>query len=114
MTRSPTKRRIASAERAHGRRPVGAAPVPADPRNRYRAYLLVPIVPIVALLGFVFLGIVLRWAPGRPVMVVLVAALLVASIDAARRDRPRLVVAMVLFWPLAIGYLAVRVLRLGS
>jgi hypothetical protein len=47
-------------------------------------------------------------------MVVLVASLLVASIDAARRDRPRLVVVMVLFWPLAIGYLAVRVLRLRS
>lgn len=81
--------------------------------STYRRFLLVPVVPIAALLGLVLLSLLLSAVPQTWTLFVLFPIWVGSFVDAARRARPGWVASIVLFWPSLVAYWTVRLFRLG-
>lgn len=113
MPDRPVKRRISAAERASGAQGHDRSTAVAPAASTYRRFLLVPVVPVAALLGLALLALLLSALPQRWTIVVLFPLWVGSFVDAARRTRPGWVAAIVLFWPSLLAYWTVRLFRLG-
>jgi uncharacterized membrane protein len=80
---------------------------------RARRYLLIPVIPCLAVLGIVLSGIVLSVLPTPLTQVVLPVAWIGSLYHAARRSHAGWVVAMAVFFPALVGYWIYIGFRLG-
>jgi hypothetical protein len=71
---------------------------------RARRYLLIPVIPCLAILGIVLSGVILSMLPTPLIQVVLPVAWIGSLYHAARRSNAGWVVAIAVFFPALVGY----------
>jgi hypothetical protein len=85
-----------------------------SPTMRWRRYLLIPVLPVVALIGIVLAGALLAQFPSSFVAPILVVAWVGSLYHAGRCARAGWVVGIAAFWPALVGYWLYVAFRLDS
>lgn len=84
--------------------PAPPAPTTTSAAWRYRKYLLLPIIPLAAIVLMVVGGLTLALLPNGVATVALLGSYAYSLYHAARRGRAGWVVAIALIWPVLVGY----------
>ncbi len=94
-----------AAARPSGRlSPITKTTVSASPTMRWRRYLLIPVLPVLALIGVVLAGGLLALLPSPLIGPILLVAWVGSLYHAGRNARAGWVVAIAAFWPSLVGY----------